>query len=198
MAVVLTGTVRSSVKVSLVALPRHRDRAENRFVRRFDPFQVADRPRADNDVLEGRLIGIEIDARQILIEPRADVAESDMILRFVADPIFPKRGRAACDPIAIARRRGLRENAVGEFFMAVIGQHAEKILRAGEADVQMIVVLLHVCREILDDRFLLLGRGQILENRAAQAPSGCCWRRLPPGLQNFSRNALRIFSANSA
>ena len=57
------------------------DLAMRRIVAGLDPFQVADRLRADDDLVKAGGLGRRVDAPQHLVEPFADGAEHRVIVR---------------------------------------------------------------------------------------------------------------------
>ena len=119
-------------------------------------------------MLEGRRGGIEVDAGQRFVEPRADVAEHDVVARVGAVPLLPKRGGALLDPPAPARQVFLAGDAIGHVGAPVFQQRIQEVLRAQDAGVNVAVGLLD-CRDQVADHARLVRRlDQALVERATE------------------------------
>src|ERR1035441_451784 len=124
---------------AILFLPIAGDQAIGRVMRRLHEAQVSHRLGPHDDVLEARLLWVGLDAREVLVEPDAQVAHEHNVIpgvhRWVggiAVPQLPDGGRALLDHVAPARIVLLRGNGIGQIRPPAVREHAHQPLAADQ------------------------------------------------------------------
>ena len=116
--------------------------------------------RAEHDVAVTGPFGIEVDARDVADHPGADVAQKNMVDRRVAElgrqgPRLGQRREALLDPPSPRGAVLLRGHLVGYVAVTVARQHAQGVLAAERAEVEMEIVVFDRLGQIVGHTLLV-------------------------------------------
>ena len=129
--------------VAAVALPTHGHPAANGVIVTLGEIEAADEIRRHPHLAAVVARGVYSYARDILDEPRRNIAEKVMIERIRAltlpQEILGQGGEPPCDEVAVGGVIRPRYQLIGKLGLAVVGKHAEQAPCAEDAAVHMVV-----------------------------------------------------------